>query len=485
MKQLAVDMGQKILLALDRLGIGYRTAEGEWWGICFSTAGYTADHSQLVFAVDTNPGRLPRGVSLTTLTDRKVLQHLTGVVGHPVYADTRQGVRYMVILDTPPKQKLPKKVVLDRTVMRAILHASENEQLLVGLGFTRTEHWWVSWDAVTHMVVGGTTGGGKSTFVESLVYQTLHHNPDRVRLVLADRKRVTLAPVQDVPHLLFPVAFETQTLTQTLAGILAEMERREALFTGTGRFPTSLPAYNKIAGQPLPRIVIIIDEASAWLAESGGKKGELHNLLERIAMLGRALGIHLVLTGQNLRAEAFGPGMRDQLMTRVQFMATDGTQARIIGAKGAERIRTPGRALIQVGGQRRLTQTYYVERQALVNLAKRLRAKPLPVLNDFEAELVRFAAANLEGRFPVGQLCAAFGNEHAWQIRSLAKRWEQRGWLTHPRHATDARRLTPELKRLAGVVGEDSGQEKGTKIAILSGQGKTIQLQPPGRTFAS
>jgi len=481
MKRLVEEVGQKIISALDRLGIGYQTEAGEWWGVCFSSAGYTTDKTKLVFTVDTNPGRLPRGVSLTTLTDKKVLQHLSGVIGHPVYADTRRGVRYIVVLDTTPKQRLPKKVTLDRSTMRALLHASEGAQLLVGLGFTRAEHWWVSWDEITHMVVGGTTGGGKSTFVESLVYQNLHQSPDRVRLVLGDRKRVTLAPIQDVPHLLFPVAFETQTLTQTLTGVLEEMERREALFTGTGRFPTSLGAYNKVAGRPLPRIVIIIDEAGAWLAESGGKKGELHHLLERIAMLGRALGIHLVLTGQNLRAEAFGPGMRDQLMTRIQFMAADATQARIIGAKGAERIRTPGRALIQVGGKRRLTQTYFVNREALVNLAKRLRTKPLPVLTDFEAELVRYAAANLEGRFPVGQLCAAFGNEHAWQIRSLAKRWEQRGWLTHPRHATDARRLTPELRHMAGL---ESAQPE-AKIVVNSVGWKVIQLQAPGRTFVS
>ncbi len=480
MEQLTLEVGQKIVNALDRLGIGYRTEAGEWWGVSFSSVGYTADRSNLVFAIDTNPGRLPRGISLTTLTDKKVLQHLSGVVGKPVRANTRRGVRYVVDVNTTQKRRLPSMARLDGSTMRALLHASD-QFVQVGLGFTYAGHWWVSWDEITHMVVGGTTGGGKSTFVESLVYQTLHYSPDRVRLVLGDRKRVTLAPVQDVPHLLFPVDFETEALTKTLSGVLEEMSRREALFTDTGRFPTSLHAYNKIADQPLPRIVIIIDEAGAWLAESGGKKGELHHLLERIAMLGRALGIHLVLTGQNLRAEAFGPGMRDQLMTRVQFMATDATQARIIGAKGAERIHTPGRALIQVGGQRRLTQTYYVDREALVNLAKRLRTKPLPALTDFETELVRYAAANLEDRFPVGQLSNAFGHQYERRIRSLAKQWELRGWLTHPRHATDARRLTPELRRMAGL--ESARPE--TKIVVNSVGRKIVQLQTPGRTFAS
>ena len=459
---LARDMARRLLAALDRLGIGHQTVDGRWWGIALAACGYTADGSALAFTVDTDPGRLPRGVSLALLEHPRVLRHLEAVLGHPVYVDRRRGFRYVVRLREPERVRLPRMARLDARVVRAIVREGERRRdMVVGLGFARrgraAEHWWLPWGQITHMLVGGSTGGGKSTFLQSLLFQVLHYPPQQVRLVLADGKQVTFAAFADLPHLFAPLALDTDALLAALQQVLDEMDRRQALFRQQGRFAEGLAAYNRRVGENdrLPRLLMVVDEAGDWLAATGGKRGDLHHLLQRIAMLGRALGVHLVLSGQNLRAAAFGPALRDQLLTRVQFRAADAHQARVVGAQGAERLRVPGRAIVQANGEKRLVQTYYVSREEVVALAERLRARPLTALSDLERELVRFAVQHLGGRFIVNRLHAAFRDHLTHhQVRTLAERWQARGWLTAPRGPLgrrEARRVTPELLRLAGL----------------------------------
>ncbi|MFL7807766.1 MAG: hypothetical protein AB8I80_04010, partial [Anaerolineae bacterium] len=107
-------------------------------------------------------------------------------------------------------------------------------------------------------------------------------------------------------------------------------------------------------------------------------------------------------------------------------------------------------ALAFVGGQWQTVQTLRVEPETVQALAGRVTVPQLPALDGVEADLVRYALAELDGAFIINALDTAFhGTVSRRQIVKLARKWELRGWLTAPAHATDPRRVTPELASLA------------------------------------
>jgi DNA segregation ATPase FtsK/SpoIIIE-like protein len=145
------------------------------------------------------------------------------------------------------------------------------------------------------------------------------------------------------------------------------------------------------------------------------------------------------------------PQIRANLPTAIAFQTRTDIESRVIlGRKGAEELNRPGLALTFLDGQWQTVQTLRVEPETVQGLVSRVAAPQLPALDAIEADLVRYALAELDGAFIINALDSAFrGTISRRQIVKLAQKWELRGWLTAPAHATDPRRVTPELASLA------------------------------------
>ncbi len=192
-----------------------------------------------------------------------------------------------------------------------------------------------------HLLIAGATGSGKSVCVNSIICSILYtRSPDEVRMVLIDPKIVELKLYNDIPHLMTPVITEPKRAFQALQYLLYEMERRYSLLDALG--VRDIQSYNrkikkkKLATQPLPYVVVIVDEFADLMATSGK---ELESTLARLAAMSRAVGIHLVLATQRPSIDVITGLIKANIPSRIAFMVAGKFDSRIIiDSVGAEKL---------------------------------------------------------------------------------------------------------------------------------------------------
>ncbi len=192
-----------------------------------------------------------------------------------------------------------------------------------------------------HLLIAGATGSGKSVCVNSIICSILYkRRPEDVRLILIDPKIVELKLYNDIPHLLTPVITEPKRAFQALQYCIYEMERRYALLDSLG--VRDIRAYNKklkkgkYAAEPLPYIVVIVDEFADLIATSGK---ELETTLARLAAMARAIGIHLVLATQRPSIDVITGLIKANVPSRIAFMVANKIDSRIIlDSVGADKL---------------------------------------------------------------------------------------------------------------------------------------------------
>ncbi len=192
-----------------------------------------------------------------------------------------------------------------------------------------------------HLLIAGATGSGKSVCVNSIICSVLYtRSPDQVRMVLIDPKIVELKLYNDIPHLLTPVITEAKRAFQALQYLLYEMERRYALLDSLG--VRDIGAYNRkikrkrLATQPLPYVVVVVDEFADLMATSGK---ELESTLARLAAMSRAVGIHLVLATQRPSIDVITGLIKANIPSRIAFMVANKFDSRIIiDSVGADKL---------------------------------------------------------------------------------------------------------------------------------------------------
>ena len=229
-----------------------------------------------------------------------------------------------------------------------------------------------------HMLIAGTTGSGKSIFIDDILISILcKAKPEDVRLLLIDPKVVELKPYNNIPHLLAPVINTPDESLSSFMWIEDEMLRRYNAFGSVG--VKQIDAFNSYAEKnslgKLPRILIIVDEFTDLMMES---PKETNEVVDRIARLGRAAGVHLILATQLPVSKIVTPQIKANIPCRASFTVVDGRESKIILDKtGAERLLGNGDMIFsQSDGEGAVhAQAAYVSETELWNVVNFIKSK--------------------------------------------------------------------------------------------------------------
>ena len=189
-----------------------------------------------------------------------------------------------------------------------------------------------------HLLIAGATGSGKSVCINSIICSILYRaSPRNVRLIMVDPKFVELQPYNDVPHLMMPVITDAKKATAALDWVCQEMDERYQILVEAG--VRNLDAYNKRLGpdeEPLPRIIVIVDEM-ADLMTTSGKQIEDH--IKRITAKARAAGICLILATQRPSVNIITGVIKANIPGRIAFRVSSPFDSKtILDSNGAEKL---------------------------------------------------------------------------------------------------------------------------------------------------
>ena len=204
-----------------------------------------------------------------------------------------------------------------------------------------------------HMLIAGTTGSGKSVCMNSLIISLLYKaKPDEVKLIMVDPKMVELGVYNGVPHLLIPVVTDPKKAAGALQWAVTEMMRRYRMMADAG--VRDLESYNKIAEateeqEKMPQIVVVIDELADLMLVAAK---EVEESICRVAQMGRAAGMHLVIATQRPSADVITGLMKANIPSRIAFAVASAMESRIIlDTAGAEKLVGKGDMLYAPLGQ--------------------------------------------------------------------------------------------------------------------------------------
>ena len=253
-----------------------------------------------------------------------------------------------------------------------------------------------------HLLVAGTTGAGKSVAINAMVLSLLYKaSPEDVRLIMIDPKMLELSVYEGIPHLLAPVVTDMKDAANSLRWCVAEMDRRYKLMAelkvrnlaGYNRKvraaieagkPIPDPVYAALNAdddtvevpdlQPLPNIVVIIDELADMMMLVGKKVEEL---IARLAQKARASGIHLVVATQRPSVDVITGLIKANIPSRIAFQVSARVDSRtILDQSGAENLLGQGDMLFLPGGEPTPTRVHgaFVSDEEVVNVVEQLKA---------------------------------------------------------------------------------------------------------------
>jgi DNA segregation ATPase FtsK/SpoIIIE, S-DNA-T family len=249
-----------------------------------------------------------------------------------------------------------RQIVRLTEILSSEAYHSLNSSLALALGKDIAGHPVVAdLQKMPHLLVAGTTGSGKSVALNAMILSLLYKaEPRAIRLIMIDPKMLELSVYQDIPHLLAPVVTDMKQATNALTWCVAEMDRRYKLMNWIAA--RNLSGYNhKVTErkledpftvksndpeakapilQPLPHIVVVIDELADLMLVVGKK---VEDLITRLAGKARAAGIHLILATQRPSVDVITGLIKANIPTRIAFQVSSKVDSRtILDQSGAE-----------------------------------------------------------------------------------------------------------------------------------------------------
>ena len=302
------------------------------------------------FGVDATAGDVVRGPAITRyefILDQGVkLSKITNLADDIALALGASGVRIAPIpdkisvvgIEVPNKAVSP---VLIRNVIESSTFTHHKSRVAFAVGRDIGNKDIVGDIAkLPHVLIAGTTGSGKSVCTNSLIISLLYKSsPEDVRFIMVDPKMVELAPYNGIPHLLIPVVTDPKKAAGALQWAVFEMMKRYKTFSEIG--VKKLEEYNAIAEQreDLPHmasVVVVIDELADLMLVAAK---EVEESICRVAQMGRAAGMHLVIATQRPSADVITGLMKANIPSRIAFAVASSLESRIIlDATGAEKL---------------------------------------------------------------------------------------------------------------------------------------------------
>lgn len=391
---------------------------------------------------------LPRVRRLEAYTTPELLHHLsTDLQGLPVFLSNSNGLRYAIPLS--PLPRLPKVIpfpgVTDGWVQLGVNHSGETISQ--------------PWSKLGHLLVAGKTGSGKSVFLRLMGYQAL---AEGAQLIWVDLDGATFPMMNDHPALLAPIATTAQAAQDAVVRALGECDHRAALYMQMDGYPENLEEFNAVSARhgadPLPRLLVVLDEFSALMTTLGGPKSSFANRVAELGWRGRKFGVHLVFAAQDFTKQVVGR-VRDQVSAAICFRVRSLEAARAMGCPEAVHIpeSRPGLACTDRWG---LVQTFYLDKRMFGQIGSRA------ALSRQEQELVKRALIEAEGKMSI-PLLVSWGMPER-MARSLVESWELRGWLRQDPARQNARYITPKLLEI--LSSSQSGQTASSTSSWLGGR---------------
>lgn len=198
---------------------------------------------------------------------------------------------------------------------------------------------WVNLESLPHLLIGGSTGSGKSVCINSIIISILYKSsPEKVKFLLIDPKTVELVDYTGIPHLIFPTIKEVKEANSALEWAVREMKRRYGKFNEMG--VRNIQGFNKEVekrGEPtITYLVIVIDELADLMMVAGVR---LEKTICRIAQLGRAAGIHLIVATQRPSVDVITGLIKANFPSRISFAVASQIDSRtILDTTGAEKL---------------------------------------------------------------------------------------------------------------------------------------------------
>ena len=302
------------------------------------------------FGVDATAGDVVHGPSVTRyefVLDQGVkLSKITNLSDDIALALGASGVRIAPIpdkisvvgIEVPNKQVTP---VLIRDVIESREFTEHKSKVAFALGRDIGGRNIVGdIERLPHVLIAGTTGSGKSVCTNSLIVSLLYKStPDEVRFIMVDPKMVELAPYNGIPHLLIPVVTDPKKAAGALQWAVFEMMKRYKTFSEHG--VKKLEEFNRLARasedlETLPSVVVVIDELADLMLVAAK---EVEESICRVAQMGRAAGMHLVIATQRPSADVITGLMKANIPSRIAFAVASSLESRIIlDNTGAEKL---------------------------------------------------------------------------------------------------------------------------------------------------
>ena len=318
-----------------------------------------------------------------------------------------------------------------------------------------------------HLLIAGSTGSGKSVCLNTIVSGLLmEKTPAELRLLLVDPKRVELTPYNGVPHLLTPVVVETDQVVALLKGLIREMLNRYRRLEEVG--VRNIDGFNKKMPEQMPYLVVAIDELADLMMSASF---DIEQSLCRLAQLGRATGIHLVVATQRPSVDVVTGLIKANFPSRVSFGVTSQIDSRtILDTPGAEKLLGKGDMLYLPadGARPDRVQGVFISDSEIEELVRSWQATawaPLPnvSLHAVSADEPEEGTDGVEGGAESKDKLLDTAIDLAQRYNKLSTSLLQRRMrIGYPRAA----RLMDQLED-AGVVGPSDGSK--SRDVIMSG----------------
>jgi len=310
-----------------------------------------------------------------------------------------------------------------------------------------------------HLLIAGATGSGKSVCINAIISGLImEKDPSEMQMLLIDPKRVELTPYNGIPHLITPVIVETEKVVGILKGLIQEMMDRYRRMEEVG--VRNIASFNDKGGTKMPYLVVAIDELADLMMTAAF---DVEQSICRLAQLGRATGIHLIVATQRPSVDVITGLIKANFPSRISFAVTSQIDSRtILDTNGAERLLGRGDMLYQPIDATRPTrvQNVYIGDEEISAIVQHWANTPKGRKEEIDLRVI--SDDNIDSRSVTSESGASSQDELFEKAMDLAQKYtklstsllQRRLRIGYPRAA----RLMDELED-KGIVGPSDGSK--------------------------